>query len=193
MRKTLLFLAILLLAALPTFADSAISGRAGRAEVRFLEGMIDHHQMALDMAADCLSKTSSDALKTLCQSIQDAQSGEIAMMQGWLKDWYNVDYAPTPMTFESDSMAGMAGMNMAETDPSMTMGMMAGLTHLTGRDYDTAWIEAMIDHHDDALHMSERILRYSVHDEVRALASTIIHDQAQQIQQMEAMLSSGNY
>ena len=33
-----------------TLADSPVIGRAGRAEVRFLEGMMDHHQMALDMA-----------------------------------------------------------------------------------------------------------------------------------------------
>jgi hypothetical protein len=39
-----------------TVADGPVEGRPGRAEVRFLEGMIDHHQMALDMANDCLMK-----------------------------------------------------------------------------------------------------------------------------------------
>lgn len=33
----------------PILADGPIEGRAGRAEIRFLEGMIDYHQMALDM------------------------------------------------------------------------------------------------------------------------------------------------
>jgi len=38
------------------------------------------------------------------------------------------------------------------------MGMMAGLHLLTGLDYEAAWLEAMIEHHDDAIHMSQRIL-----------------------------------
>lgn len=65
-------------AACPVQADGSISGRAGRAELRFLQGMIDHHQMALDMAEDCLAKTKTEALVKLCQGVIQAQSREIA-------------------------------------------------------------------------------------------------------------------
>jgi uncharacterized protein (DUF305 family) len=164
------------------FAQStAPANRAERAELRFLEGMMDHHQMALDMANDCLQKAQDEALRTLCQNVIDAQSAEIAQMQGWLKDWYGVEYAPMPMDTHS-----MPGMSMP--DPQMMMGMMAGLNQLEGRAYEIAWVESMIDHHDDALHMAERILRQVVHDDLRALANTIIKDQAAEIHALEALL-----
>jgi uncharacterized protein (DUF305 family) len=233
-------------------ADEPADGRNGRAELRFLEGMIDHHQMALDMAQDCLAKAESDDVLTLCQAVIDAQSAEISLMQGWLRDWYQVDYAPVSMLAglpedaapmsgmehdmdsgaigdmmhmdHADAMGDMMEMDHADamgdmsqetdpaeatepasshdhethtdtpeagfyTDPPMTMGMMAGLNRLEGHAYDVAWLEAMIDHHDDALHMANRLLLYVQHEELGVLAETIIADQTAEIAAMEALLS----
>lgn len=171
-------------------ADAPVEGRAGRAEMRFLEGMIDHHMMALMMASDCLAKASSEGLKTLCQSIIDAQSAEIEVMRGWLKEWYGIEYAAMPMMDNMDHMSGMGGMmeGMMGDEPMMMMGMMAGLSDLTGTEYDIAWMEAMIDHHDDALHMSERLLRRVEHADLRDLAQNIIRAQSDEIEMMEGMI-----
>lgn len=79
------------------------------------------------------------------------------------------------------------------SDPVMTMGMFAGLSALTGIDYEIAWLEAMIDHHDDALHMAERILEAAPegvgHGDLRALATQIISDQTAEIALMEGMIA----
>ncbi|MBL8152960.1 MAG: DUF305 domain-containing protein [Anaerolineae bacterium] len=168
-------------------ADAPVEGRAGRAEVRFLEGMIDHHMMALMMASDCLAKASSDGLKSLCQAIIEAQSAEIELMRGWLKEWYSIEYANMPMMDNMDNMGGMMG-GMMGGEPMMMMGMMAGLSELTGTEYDIAWMEAMIDHHDDALHMSERLLRRVEHADLRDLAQNIIRAQSAEIELMEGMI-----
>ena len=174
-------------------AAMAQETRGQRAELRFLEGMIDHHQMALDMANDCLAHAESETLITLCNDIIAAQSAEITQMQAWLLEWYNVEYAPVSMMSSieaADPHAGhdMSGAAMPNTDPPMMMGMMAGLNRLEGSAYETAWIESMIDHHDDAIHMAERVLEYAEHAELRALAEQIISDQSAEIEQMEAML-----
>jgi uncharacterized protein (DUF305 family) len=179
-------LGLLLMASSAMAAEALAAGattRAERAEVRFLEGMMDHHQMAVDMANDCLKKAADQTLLTLCQNILTAQTAEIAQMETWLKDWYGVDYAPEPM--QMNSMPGMA-----MPDPTLSMGMMAGLNALTGRDYEIAWVESMIDHHDDALHMADRLLKQVEHDELRDLATTIIKDQSAEIQMMEALLDT---
>lgn len=187
----LVCLLVLLGMALPAFANGPTEGRAGRAELRFLEGMIDHHQMAVGMSTDCLQKATSADLKTLCQAIITAQTAEITRMQDWVKTWYNVDYKPMAM---SDMMKGMmsGGMGgMMGADPANMMGMMAGLNRYQGKDYDAAWLEAMIDHHDDAIHMSERILKYTtIHDDLKTLANGIIKDQTAEIEKMEAMLKT---
>jgi len=177
-----------------TSAASAQETRGQRAELRFLEGMIDHHQMALDMANDCLANASDGTLLTICQNIIDAQSAEIATMQGWLRDWYGVEYAPVPMVGDdaADPHAGhdMSGMDTVITDPPMTMGMMAGLNRLEGRAYEIAWVESMIDHHDDALHMAQRILSRTERDDLRQLAEQIIADQTTEIEQLESLLET---
>ncbi len=80
----------------------------------------------------------------------------------------------------------------AFTDPSMMMGMMAGLSRLTGTDYEIAWLEAMIDHHDDAIHMAERLLPQVVHPELGELAQQIIDDQSAEIEAMEALISEAS-
>jgi uncharacterized protein (DUF305 family) len=152
--------------------------------------MSDHHQMALDMANDCLANVEDSALLTLCNDIIEAQSAEIAQMQAWLLDWYNVEYTTVSMlsTEAEDTHAGHTMDNMPASDPAMMMGMMAGLNRLEGRAYEIAWVESMIDHHDDALHMAERILEQVEHEELRALAEQIISDQSAEIEVMEAML-----
>lgn len=181
-------------AAMPALAKGPVEGRAGRAEIRFMEGMIDHHQMALDMSNDCLKKASATDVKTLCQNIIKAQTAEITMMQGWLKDWYKIDYKSMSMEDMVKNMGGTSGMDMGggmATDPAMMMGMMAGLNRLQGKDYDIAFLESMIDHHSDALTMSSRILKYAtVHDDVKTLAGAIIKDQTSEIQKMEDMLKT---
>ncbi len=172
------------------YADAPIEGRAGRAEVRFLEGMIDHHQMALDMATDCLNKAQTESVVELCNNVITAQSAEIVQMQAWLLEWYDIEYAPMPMVdMDSDhDMGGMHGGHQEHRDPPMMMGMMAGLSRLEGIDYEIAWLEAMIDHHDDALHMSERVLRYAQHESLIALAEAIISAQTTEIEYMESLI-----
>ena len=188
------FVLLVLLAGLavaPVQADGPAT-RAERAEVRFLEGMIDHHQMALDMAADCLAKASSEPVVMLCQGVIDAQSAEIETMRGWLLNWYGITYAPVSMVGLEIPMSGHSHTGThgggAMSDPPMMMGMMAGLNALAGTEYEIAWLEAMIDHHDDALHMSERILNVTERAELRDLAEGIIEAQSAEIEIMEAMI-----
>lgn len=182
-------------------ADAPIEGRSGRAEVRFMEGMIDHHQMALDMANDCIEKAEAESVRELCAQIIVDQSAEIELMRGWLLTWYNIAYEPMSMMDMMPSApaagghgghAGHGGMAMPDSDPAMMMGMFAGLNRLQGRAYDIAWLEAMIDHHDDALHMSERILGRAQHADLIALANTIISAQSAEIALMESMIEELN-
>src|SRR3954447_1601522 len=98
LKLALLVAAVLLLVTPSAFADAPTAGRAGRAEVRFLEGMSDHHQMALDMANDCLKKAKTDSVLKMCQNIIQAQTPEIKQMHDWLLAWYNVDYKTIPMS-----------------------------------------------------------------------------------------------
>lgn len=223
MRKLTVVIAMAALLLTVGLVSAQTLTRSERAEIRFLEGMIDHHQMALDMAADCVAKASTASVVTVCENVIAAQSAEIELMQGWLLDWYNIAYAPVSMIdAESGGMMDMhAMMDMMHgqgsgegdadsgesqgghgghgghgasnagpfTDPPMMMGMFAGFNRLEGVAYEIAWLESMVDHHDDAIHMAERMLTRVVHAEVGELAQQIIDDQSAEIALIETLIA----
>lgn len=58
-------------------------------DLRFLNAMIPHHEDALVMAKDALSKFKHPEIKQLHQNILTSQQAEIAQMQQWRKAWYD--------------------------------------------------------------------------------------------------------
>jgi uncharacterized protein (DUF305 family) len=57
-------------------------------DLRFLNAMIPHHEGALVMAQDVLSKSKRPELKKLAQEILTSQEKEIDQMKQWRQDWY---------------------------------------------------------------------------------------------------------
>jgi uncharacterized protein (DUF305 family) len=57
-------------------------------DLRFLNGMIPHHEGAIVMAKDALAKSDRPEIKELAQAILDSQQKEIDQMKQWKKAWY---------------------------------------------------------------------------------------------------------
>jgi uncharacterized protein (DUF305 family) len=68
--------AALLFTCISTQADGPARDKStAKFEIKFMEGMIDHHFMAVQMANNCLSKDLiHEDLRTLCPNIATAQS-----------------------------------------------------------------------------------------------------------------------
>ena len=66
--------------------DGSMRGMMGgdALDTMFLRMMIAHHQMAVDMSDEALSKAEHPDLRNLAQKIRDEQSSEIELMQGYL-------------------------------------------------------------------------------------------------------------
>ncbi|BDI20772.1 hypothetical protein ANSO36C_65740 (plasmid) [Nostoc cf. commune SO-36] len=58
-------------------------------DLRFITAMIPHHESAITMAQDALSKSKRPEIKKLAQSIIDSQQAEINQLKQWRKAWYN--------------------------------------------------------------------------------------------------------
>jgi uncharacterized protein (DUF305 family) len=55
---------------------------------RFLEAMIPHHEGALVMGREALSKSQRSEIRTLAQEIIKSQEAEIQQMRQWKQAWY---------------------------------------------------------------------------------------------------------
>lgn len=65
---------------------------------------------------------------------------------------------------------------------------MQRLESLSGREFDTLWLESMISHHQGAVEMAKAEIANGANPEAKALAEEIIKAQEAEIAQMKQML-----
>jgi len=78
----------------PMMADPA-GLSPDEADRAFLEGMIAHHQGAIDMAQSYLDADfeKQPEVAQMAEAIVTVQDGEIEQMQGWLDEWYGAEHS----------------------------------------------------------------------------------------------------
>jgi uncharacterized protein (DUF305 family) len=140
-------------------------------DTQFLDTMTHHHQGAVDMAKMVLTKSSNEELKKFAQNIITDQNKEIAQMKDWREKWYAGK--PAAMNMEMPGMMDSMKMDMSK------------MSNLKDKEYDLAFIEMMIPHHEGAITMSKEALTKSEHAEVKQLATQIIKAQEAEIKMMK--------
>jgi len=151
-------------------------------DVMFLQGMISHHAQAMEMSVLVESRTNREALELLAQRIRLSQEDEISMMQGWLQD--RDLGVPTLDAHHADDYELMPGM--------LTDEEMMELEVAEGADFDTLFLEFMIEHHLGAIEMVENLLdqQGAAQDPILyEFTSDVTSDQGSEIERMDAMLA----
>jgi uncharacterized protein (DUF305 family) len=162
-------------------SSATSTAKVDPADVVFAQGMVPHHQQAVQMADLAQSRASSADVKALATKIEAAQGPEIATLNGWLGQWG----APTG----SADMNGMAGMDHGNNG-MMSKADMTTLSQASGADFDRMWLTMMIAHHQGALTMAQDILATTKDTQVRALAQSIVDGQAKEIVTMTSLLKA---
>ncbi len=139
----------------------------------FLSNMIGHHQGAVDMANIALTTAKHQELKTLAQDIVTAQTSEISNMTDWQKTW---GYPAS----SGSAMIDHSAMGMEDSNA----GMLSALKNKTGDDFDKAFLEQMIMHHQAAINMTSSGTANAQHQEVKSLTVAIVTAQSKEILQM---------
>jgi uncharacterized protein (DUF305 family) len=157
---------------------SAAAVTLNEADVEFAQGMIAHHEQAVEMAEIALDPNvgASTEVVDLATRIQAAQEPEIDLMTGWL----TAAGESTVMDMSGDEMMSMEGMMSVED--------MDALAASTGTEFDTMWLEMMIAHHEGAISQSETVKANGANPDVLALADQIITAQQAEITEMQALL-----
>lgn len=131
-------------------------------DIKWTQLMIDHHQMALEMAQHELGMGQDRRVKAAAQKVIDSQRGEITTMQGWLKSWTGKGYTPKPMP--------------------MQMAMDASM--------DRQFLQGMIPHHQGAVDMSRLIPARTHNPQLRQLGMQIIRTQTAEMVQYRQLLKT---
>lgn len=160
-------------------SDSSSETTFNDADVMFAQMMIPHHEQAIELADMALDPTvgASSEVTALATQIKAAQDPEIDQMKGSLTAWGK------PLTDDTGMDHGSMMGGMLDVDELDAIGAM------TGSEFDTAWIEAMIAHHEGAIDMAEEVLSDGTDPAIRALAEAIIAAQAAEIETLEALLA----
>jgi len=160
------------------------------ADVSFMQGMIPHHQQALEMTALVPSRSAREDVRLLALRIELSQHDEILLMQNWLRD--RDEEVPG-----SDPHAGHAGHGAAHAElmPGMlTPEDMQRLASATGAEFDRLFLEAMIRHHEGAIVMVQELFASpgaARGSEIFQFAADVEADQGIEIARMRSMLSTG--
>ena len=94
-------------------------------------------------------------------------------------------YALTKRSDTSVSNNAMDHASMAMNSASADK-MADGLEGKTGDDFDKAFIEMMIEHHEGAVEMANQARQNAKHSEIKAMAEDIISVQTREIAQMKS-------
>ena len=148
-------------------------------DLRFIDGMILHHQGAIAMSQEALKNSQRPEILQLAQDIIAAQEKEIAQLQAWRSTWY--PDAPTEFLGWSSSM----NHTMAMTPDEMSMMRMDGDLGPADAEFDLRFLDMMIIHHEGAVVMAQDALAKSSHPEIKTLSQSIISSQQAEIDEMK--------
>ncbi|MGV9789358.1 DUF305 domain-containing protein [Streptomyces sp. NPDC003435] len=149
-------------------------------DVTFAQGMIPHHQQALEMARLAPGHAASAEVKTLAARIEKAQDPEIRTMTGWLKSWGEEPPMAGMDHSRHGGMAGMSGMMSADD--------MTALEKSTGADFDRKFLTLMVAHHQGAVEMAKTEKAKGRDGRATTMADDVIAAQSAEIKQMKGLL-----
>jgi uncharacterized protein (DUF305 family) len=123
----------------------------------FIEYVIPHHQDAIDSSTKVLSMTQNQELKAFLNNVIKTQSGEIEILKGYYKTWFNSDY--------KDKGEYKAMIKVTKT----------------GIEAEKEYVQGMLGHHSGIIDVAKKVvasdLGYTYKPEIIALSRQIIKDQ----------------
>ena len=159
--------------------------QATDADVKFMQGMIGHHQQAVEMVALIPTHTTRPDMQLLGKRIDLSQQDEMKMMRRWLE--VRGKEVPSEHAMHMHGATLMPGM--------LTPEEMDRLAAAKGSEFDRLFLEGMMKHHGGAITMVNELFATpgaGQEVEIFSFASDVDADQRMEIDRMGAMLQAIN-
>ncbi|WP_104172928.1 DUF305 domain-containing protein [Arthrobacter sp. Y81] len=145
------------------------------ADTMFAQGMIPHHEQAVEMSEMMLQKKDIPAAVTdLATRIKAAQAPEIETMTGWLKSWNESATMGTGHT--RDGMMGEDDLKQLEA--------------AQGTEAAKLFLKQMIAHHQGAVMMAKTETSQGKNADAIELSKKIVTAQEAEIKEMQDLLAT---
>lgn len=171
-------------------SDSSGDGKGfNDADVDFASDMIQHHAQALQMVDLTLGRDLDPAVARLTDQIRAAQAPEIEKMVDWLQAW-DQKVPPTSRDHANAHAEGHGqdqGMN-TDMPGMMSAEQMTALEKAPDGEFQTMWLQMMIDHHEGAIEMARTQVEDGQNAKAVALAEDIVSAQKKEIATMQDLL-----
>jgi uncharacterized protein (DUF305 family) len=163
-------LSVLVIAGCGGDDNSTPSGdvRANGTDAGFNNAMIPHHESAVDAADLALSRAEHRQLEELAREIIQVQSTELATLRSVRDVIQQAGIEEGDLGLSEEEMG-------VDHDPAELR---------DAQDFDCAFIEMMIPHHEGAIRMARAELDSGIHAELRRMSENIIDAQGYEIRQM---------
>jgi len=155
--------------------DAGSTSTAAGLDLKFVAGMVPHHQAAIDMAKVEIQKGKNPQVRALAQTIIDEQTREQAQMLAAASShsW------SLSMSMSPDQLMGQP----------IHMGMSQMAADVGGAsDTDRTFLMLMITHHAMAVLMADTEAKSGTDAAMKLLATSIVAGQAKEIGLMQGLL-----
>jgi uncharacterized protein (DUF305 family) len=139
----------------------------------FVAEMTAHHEAAIEMAELALDQAEHEQVRQLADRIIATQSDQIDAMEGMNQRMFGMAMG--------DGEHGTMGMSDHEMGMDMDM-----MSLEEAKPFDSAFIDAMVAHHQGAIRMARVELEQGSDPQVKDLAETIIAAQSREIEQVNS-------
>lgn len=164
------------------------------ADVAFASEMLQHHAQALSMVDLTMERPLDPEVTELAEQIRAAQAPEIETFTDWLTEWDE----EIPETMRDHPNAGHDDGDMGDSMEGMDTDMpgmlsaedMNALQDAPDDEFQTMWLEMMVEHHTGALEMAQAQTEDGQYQPAIDLAQDIVAPQTAEIETMAGLLGS---
>lgn len=153
-------------------------------EITFLAEIIGHHQGAIEMAELELERGTSPDIRTHAENIVADQQHQIEQFTRWLEEWYGLTPEEAMAQVPAEAQEEM---KILEEETQMIIEELSAVE--AGEDFDVAFVQKMIPHHNSGIIEFLEPQSRAVHPQLRVAATAGITTQQAQVADFRTWLA----
>lgn len=153
-------------------------------EITFLAEIIPHHRAAIEMSQLELERGVSPDIRTHAENIVADQQHQIDQFTRWLEEWYGLTPEEAMAQVPAEAQEEM---KILEEETQMMIEELSAVE--AGEDFDVAFVQKMIPHHNSGIIEFLEPQSRAVHPQLRVAATAGITTQQAQVADFRTWLA----